>query len=118
MVDGKVTGELVHRQENQKQCPSILHHIMVAMLSAIKSQMISDGANSVGDLHFAGPVPDEGDYPAELEGKWRVDSTWIDPKLLSEGRKEEMECMMKIGVFEVVDEQECYDNVCKPLKLK
>ena len=43
---------------------------------------------------------------------------WIDPKLLIAGRKEEMEYMMKIGVFEVVDEKECYDNGCKPLMLK
>ena len=50
----------------------------------------SDGAISIGEMHFAGPVPDEGDYPTELEGKRRVDGTWIDPKLLSEGRKEEM----------------------------
>ena len=25
---------------------------------------------------------------------------------------------MKMGVFEVVDEKKCYDNGCKPLKLK
>ena len=43
---------------------------------------------------------------------------WIDRKLLIAGRKEEMEDMMKMGVFEVVDEKECYDNGCKPLKLK
>ena len=43
--------------------------LVVAMLSAIKRQMISDGAIRVGELHFAGPVPDEGDCPAELEGK-------------------------------------------------
>ena len=35
--------------------------LVVAMLSAIKRQMISDGATRVGELHFAGPVPDEGD---------------------------------------------------------
>ena len=29
-----------------------------------------------------------------------------------------MEYMRKMGVFEVVDEKECYDNGCKPLKLK
>ena len=68
--------------------------------------------------HFAGPVLDEGEYATELEGKWRVDGTWIDPKLLSEGRKEEMKYMRKMGVFEVVDEKECYYNGCKPLKLK
>ena len=71
------------------------------MLSAIKRQMISDGAIRIGEMHFSGPVPDEGAYPAELEGKWEVDGTWIDPKLLSAGRKEEMEYMMKMGVFEV-----------------
>ena len=65
--------------------------LVMAMLSAIKRQMISDGAIRVGELHFAGPVPDEGGYPSELEGKWRVDGTWIDPKLLIAGRKEEME---------------------------
>ena len=30
----------------------------------------------------------------------------------------EMEHMRKMGVFEVVDEKECHDNGCKPLKLK
>ena len=35
--------------------------LVVAMSSAIKRQMISDGAISIGDMHFAGPVPDEGD---------------------------------------------------------
>ena len=44
--------------------------LVVAMVSAIKRQMISDGAITVGELHFAGPVPDEGDYPTEFEGKW------------------------------------------------
>ena len=67
---------------------------------------------------FASPVPDEGVCPTELEGKWRVDGTWIDPKLLNEGRKEKKEYMAKMGVFEDVYEKECYDNVCKPLKLK
>ena len=62
--------------------------------------MISDGAIRVGEIHFAGPVPDECDYTKELEGKWGVDGKWIDPKLLSDGRKEEMEYMRKMGVFE------------------
>ena len=29
-----------------------------------------------------------------------------------------MKDMRKMGVFEVVDEHKCYDNACKPLKLK
>ena len=44
--------------------------LVVAMLSAVKRQMISDGAIRVGELHFAGPVLDEGDYTTELEGNW------------------------------------------------
>ena len=88
------------------------------MLSAIKRQIISNGAIRAGELHFAGPVPDEGNYTTKLEEKWRVDDTWIDPKLLINGRKEELECMRKMGVFEVVDEKECHDNGSKPLKLK
>ena len=92
--------------------------LVVAMFRAIKRQMISDGAIRIGEMHFAGPVPDEGDNPTELEGKWGVDGTWIDPKLLIARRREEMEYMMKMGVFEVVDEKECYDNACKPLMLK
>ena len=87
-------------------------------MNAIKRQMTSDGAIRVGELHFAGPVLDECDNPTELEGKWRVDGIWIDPRLLSEGRKEEMEYVRKMGVFEVVDEKECYNNGCKRLKLK
>ena len=43
-----------------------LASLMVAMLSAIKRQMISDGAIRVGELHFAGPVPDEFGCPTEL----------------------------------------------------
>ena len=84
------------------------------MLKAIKRQMISDGVIRIEEMHFAGPVPDEGDNPTELEGKWGVDGTWIDPKLLIAGRKEEMEYMMKMGVFEVFDEKERYDNGCMP----
>ena len=58
------------------------------------------------------------DNPTELEGKWGADGTWIDPKLLIAGRKEEMEYMMKMGVFDFVDEKECYENGCKLLMLK
>ena len=97
------------------ECPASL---AVAMLSAIKRQMISHGAIRIGEMHFAGTVPDEGDSPAKVEGKWGVDGMWIDPNLLIAGRKEEMEYMMKMEVFEVVDEKECYDNGCKPLMLK
>ena len=71
------------------------------MLSAIKRQMISHGAIQVGELHFAAPVPDEGDNPTELEETGCIDGTWIDPKLLHDGRTEEMEYMRKHGVFEV-----------------
>ena len=39
---------------------------------------------------------------------------WIDPELLVAGRTEEMEYMVKMGVFEVVNEKECCDNGCKP----
>ena len=73
--------------------------LVVAMLSAVKRQVISDGSIRVGELHFAGPVLDEGDYNRELEGKWRVNGTWIDPMLLINGRKEEMEYLRKMGVF-------------------
>ena len=92
--------------------------LVVAMLKAIKRQMIPDGAIRIGEMHFAGSVPDEGVSPTELEGKWQVDGTWNDPKLLIAGRIEEMEYMMKMGVFKVVDEKECHDNGCKPLMLK
>ena len=34
------------------------------------------------------------------------------------GWDEEMEYIRKMGVFEVVDEKECYDNGCKTLELK
>ena len=78
--------------------------------------MISDGAIRIGEMHFAGPVPDDGDNPTER--KWGVDGTWMDPKLLIAGRREENEYMIKMGVFEVADEKECHDNGCKPLKLK
>ena len=37
--------------------------LVVVILKAIKRLMISDGAIRVGELHFAGPVLDEGDCP-------------------------------------------------------
>ena len=43
-----------------------LASLVVAMLSAIKRQMISDGAIRYEEVYFAGPVPDEGD---SLTGK-------------------------------------------------
>ena len=100
----------VHMTGKPDTVSEYLASLVVAMLKAIKRQMISDGANRIGEMHFAGPVPDE--------GKWGVDGTWIDPKLLIAGRKEEMEYTRKMGVFEVADEKECYDNGCKPLQLK
>ena len=51
--------------------------LVVTMLSAIKRQIISDGAIRIGEMHFAGPVPDECDNPKELEGKWGVDGGLI-----------------------------------------
>ena len=51
--------------------------LVVAMLKAIKRQMISEGAIRIGEMRFAGPVPDEGGCSTELEGKmgsrWHVD---------------------------------------------
>ena len=44
--------------------------LVVAMLSAIKRQMISDGAIKIGGMPFAGPVPHEGGNSTEFEGKW------------------------------------------------
>ena len=35
--------------------------LVVAMLKVIKRQMISDGVIRIEEMHFAGPVPDEGD---------------------------------------------------------
>ena len=92
--------------------------LVVAVLRALKRHMVLDKAVRPEELAFAGPVPDEGDYSVELEGTWGVDGQWIDPKLLKAGREEEIEYMMKHGVFEVVDEKECYAHHQKPLTLK
>ena len=83
-----------------------------------KRQMILDGAINVWELHFAGPVPDDEDDATEHEGTWSIDDTWIDPKLLDDGRNEEMEYVRKHGVVEGVDEKGCYDKGYNPLSLK
>ena len=44
--------------------------LVVAMLSAIKRQMISDGAIKIGEMHFAGPVPHKGGNSTEFERNW------------------------------------------------
>ena len=82
MADGNVTGEHVHMTGKSETACEYPASLVVAKLSAIKRQKISDGAIRVGELHFAGPLPDEGGCTTELEGKWRVDGTWIDPQLL------------------------------------
>ena len=71
-----------------------LASLVVAMLSATKRQIISDGAIRVGEMHDAGPVPDEGGCSTELEGKWGVDGIWIDLRLLKQekGIHEEFGC--------------------------
>ena len=88
---------LVHMTGKPETVSEYPASLVVAMLSAINCQMISDGAIRIGEMYFAGPVSNEGDCPAELEGKWGVDGMWIDPKLLIAGRKDEMEYMMNIG---------------------
>ena len=87
---------------------------MVAKNRAIKRHMILDGAIKDVEPHFVGPVPDEGDYPAELEGSWCIDGTWTDPKRLSgtHGVHEETWCV------DAVDETECHGNGCNALTLK
>ena len=65
----------VHMTGKSETASEYRASLVVAMLSAIKRQMISDGAIRFGELHFAGPVPDESDYTTELEGKWGVDGT-------------------------------------------
>ena len=72
----------IHITGKPETVSEYLASLVVAMLSAIKRQMISDGAVRIGEMRFSGPVPDEGDYPAELKGKWGVDGIWIYPKLL------------------------------------
>ena len=108
----------VHMTEKSGTASGYPGSLVVTMLSAIKRQMFSDGAIKVGELHFAGPVPDECDYPTRLEGTREIDGTWIDPMPLDDGRKEEMENIREHGVFEVVDEKESHDNGCIPLTLK
>ena len=64
---------LVHMTGKSETVSEYPASLVVAMLKAIKRQMISGGAIRIGEMHFAGPVPDEGDNPTEHEGKWRVD---------------------------------------------
>ena len=64
--------EILSHTGNSETVSEYPASLVVAMLSAIKRQMISDGAVRIGEMHFAGPVPDEGDNPTELEGKWGV----------------------------------------------
>ena len=47
--------------------------LVVAVLKALKRQMIKDKAIRPEELAFAGHVPDEGDYAQELAGTWGVD---------------------------------------------
>ena len=49
---------------------NVTRDLFTSMLKAIKRQIISDGVMRIAEMHFAGAVPDEGDNPKELEGKW------------------------------------------------
>ena len=59
----------VHMTGKSETACEYLASLVVAMLSAIKRQMISYGAIRAEELHFAGPVPDEGGCATELKGK-------------------------------------------------
>ena len=54
---GRRHVHMTGKSETASEYPASL---VVAMLSAIKRQMISDGAIRVGELHFASLVPGEG----------------------------------------------------------
>ena len=70
MADGNVTGDtFAHDWKTRNSVRVSCIACGSTSLSAIKRQMISDGAIRVGELHFEGPVRDEGDNPTELEGK-------------------------------------------------
>ena len=58
---------MMGKSETVSEYPASL---VVAMLRAIKRQIVLDGAIRIGEMHFAGPVPDESDNLTELEGKW------------------------------------------------
>ena len=63
--DGRWTRDkrIVHLTAKSETVSEYLASLVVAMLKAIKRQMISDGVIRVEEMHFAGPVPDEGDNP-------------------------------------------------------
>ena len=67
MVDGKRDKRFVHmtgKPETVSEYPATL---VVAMLKAIKRQMISDGAIRIGETQS---VLDESDNPTDLESKY------------------------------------------------
>ena len=70
MVDGKRDQRFVHMTGKSETVSEYPASLVVAMLKAIKRQMISDCVIRIEEIHFAGPVLDEGDNPTELEGKW------------------------------------------------
>ena len=46
----------------------------------------------------------------ELQGYWDdVRGGWLDPELAREGRKKEIQHVIKYGVFEIVPRQRMYD---------
>ena len=57
--DGRKHDRRHERMTGQSEAASVhLASLVVAILSAIKRQMILCGASKVGELHFAGPVPE------------------------------------------------------------
>ena len=60
----------VHMTGKSETVSEYLASLVLAMLKAIKRQMISDGVIRIEEMLFPGPVPDEGDNPTELEDKW------------------------------------------------
>ena len=59
----------IHVTGKSETVPEYPASLVVAMPKTIKLQMISDDVIRIEEMHFAGPVPDEGDNPTELEGK-------------------------------------------------
>ena len=58
-------GNMIADRQAASEYPA---SFVVAITSAIKRQMISDGAIRVGELPFSGPVPNGGDFTCRASG--------------------------------------------------
>ena len=89
-------------------------------LRALRKQLVDDGRLDSVSLYLAGPTAD---FPELDTREWQEDNydqqgTFLDPIKVKEGKREEIEWVLKQKLFDYVPHGECTERQGRPYSLK